>query len=197
MKKIYFLFLLTLLFGINNINAQCPENAYIIGSQPDEQVIFVFDPGPGPDCSTRPNGLQLDGATAYAKGDCGSNYVVYDYVSGPAISDPSSFSVDYDGSTCNYTNNLLPVEVYQMINNASLKVYPNPILRNENLNVEFALNTTAKINIYNVTGKLILNDKMDNLKSKSFNVSNLKSGVYFLKIETENSFITKKIVISK
>jgi hypothetical protein len=159
-------------------------------------VIFTFEPGPGPDCSTRPSGIQLDGTTVYAKGDCGSNYVVYDYVFGPAISDPNTFSVDYDGSTCNYTNNILPVEVYQMINNASLKVYPNPIFRNGNLNVEFALNTTSTISIYNVTGKLIINEKMDNLKSKSFNVSSLKGGVYFLKIETDNSVITKKIVIS-
>jgi hypothetical protein len=83
-----------------------------------------------------------------------------------------------------------------MINNASLKVYPNPIFRNGNLNVEFALNTTSTISIYNVTGKLIINEKMDNLKSKSFNVSSLKGGVYFLKIETDNSVITKKIVIS-
>lgn len=195
MNKNYFILLLSFLFGINFINAQCPENAYIVGSQPDQQVIFTFDPGPGPDCSTRPTGIQLDGSTVYGIGDCGSNYVVYDYVFGPAISDPSSFSVDYDGSTCNYTNNLLPVEVFKMINNASLKVYPNPVLRNGNLNIEFALNTTAKINIYNVTGKLIKNEKMDNLKSKSFSVSNLTGGIYFLKIETENSFLTKKIVI--
>lgn len=195
MRKIYFLFFLTVLFSTNDIIAQCPENAYIVGVQPDQQIIFTFDPGPGPDCSTRPNGIQLDGSTVYAKGDCGSNYVVYDYVFGPAISDPNSFSVDYDGSTCSYTNNLLPVEVYQMIYNASLKVYPNPILRNGNLNVEFALNTTAKISIYNVTGKLILNEKMDNLKSKSFNVSNLNGGVYFLKIDSENSSLTKKIVV--
>lgn len=195
MNKNYFILLLSFLFGINFINAQCPENAYIVGSQPDQQVIFTFDPGPGPDCSTRPTGIQLDGSTVYGIGDCGSNYVIYDYVFGPAISDPSSFSVDYDGSTCNYTNNLLPVEVFKMINNASLKVYPNPVLRNGNLNIEFALNTTAKINIYNVTGKLIKNEKMDNLKSKSFSVSNLTGGIYFLKIETENSFLTKKIVI--
>lgn len=195
MNKNYFILLLSFLLGINFINAQCPENAYIVGSQPDQQVIFTFDPGPGPDCSTRPTGIQLDGSTVYGIGDCGSNYVIYDYVFGPAISDPSSFSVDYDGSTCNYTNNLLPVEVFKMINNASLKVYPNPVLRNGNLNIEFALNTTAKINIYNVTGKLIKNEKMDNLKSKSFSVSNLTGGIYFLKIETENSFLTKKIVI--
>lgn len=196
MNKFYFLFLLTVLFGTNQITAQCPENAYIVGTQPDQQVIFTFDPGPGPDCSTRPNGIQIDGTTSYVKGDCGSNYVVYNHVFGPDISDPNNFSVDYNGSTCNYTNNLLPVEVYQMINNASLRVYPNPVFQNENLNVEFALNTTAKIDIYNVTGKLIINDKMDNLKSKSFNVSNLNGGIYFLKIQTDNSVITKKFVIS-
>lgn len=196
MKKSYLLFFLTALYSISQANAQCPENAYIVGSQPDQQVIFTFDPGPGPDCSTRPNGIQLDGSTVYGIGDCGSNYVIYNYVFGPAISDPKSFSVDYNGSTCNYANNILPVEVFNMINNASLKVYPNPILRNGNLNVEFALNTTAKINIYNVTGRLIMNEKMDNLKSKSLNVSNLKDGIYFLKIESENSVLTKKIVIS-
>ncbi|MGM5469919.1 T9SS type A sorting domain-containing protein [Flavobacteriaceae bacterium LMO-SS05] len=195
MKKIYFLFLLTLLFSINYTNAQCPDNAYIVGAQPDQQVIFTFDPGPGPDCSTRPSGIQLDGTTVYSKGDCGSNYVIYNFVFGPAISDPNNFSVDYDGSTCNYTNNILPVEVFQMINNASLKVYPNPISRNNKLNVNFALNSSAKINVYNVTGKLMISDKMNNLKSKSFNISNLTGGIYFLKIETDNSSTTRKIVV--
>jgi len=194
MNKFYFLFLLTVLFGTNQITAQCPENAYV--GDGSAQVVLIFDPGPGPDCLTRPDYILVDGATTYSKAYCSSNFVVYDFVSGPTISDPNSFSVDYDGSTCNYTNNLLPVEVYQMINNASLKVYPNPVLRNGNLNVEFSLNTTAKFDIYNVTGKLIINDKMDNLKSKSFNVSSLKGGVYFLKIQTDNSVITKKFVIS-
>lgn len=197
MKKIYLLFLLTVFFSISHTNAQCPENAYIVGSQPDQQVIFTFDPGPGPDCSTRPNGIQLDGSTVYGKGDCGSNYVIYNYVFGPAISDPNNFSVDYNGSTCNYANNILPVEVFNMINNASLKVYPNPVLINDNLNVEFALNISAKINVYNVTGKLILSDIMENHKSKSVNVSNLTNGIYFLKIESDNTSITRKVVIMK
>jgi hypothetical protein len=196
MKKIYFLFFLTVLFSLNHAIAQCPENAYIIGTQPDQQIIFAFDPGPGPDCSTRPNGIQIDGATVYSKGDCGTNYTVYNYVFGPVIADPSNFSVEYDSFICNYTNNLLPVEVFQMINKASLKLYPNPVMRNGNLNVEFALNTSAKLNVYNVTGTLVLSNKMNNLKSKSFNVSNLKSGIYFLKIETDNTSLTRKFVVT-
>ena len=197
MNKNYLILVLLLLFSVVNTNAQCPENAYLAGVQPDQQVIFVFDPGPGPDCSTRPTGIQIDGSTVYSKGDCGTNYVVYNWTFGPAISDPSNFSVDYDGSICVYTNNILPVEVFQMISNSSLKIYPNPVSKDGYLNIKFAINTSAKLNLYNVTGKLSLSEKMDNLKSKSIDVTNLTNGIYFLKIEMDNASTTRKVVIMK
>lgn len=195
MNKNYFLILLLFLFGYSQIIAQCPENGYVGDSS--AQVVLIFDPGPGPDCSTRPDYILVDGATTYQKAYCSANFVVYDFVSGPTISNPNNFSVDYDGSTCVYTNNLLPVEAFQLINNGSLKLYPNPILQNVNLNIEFALNASARINFYNVTGKLVLSDEMDNLKSKSFDISSLTNGIYILKIEMDNYSTTRKVVIMK
>jgi hypothetical protein len=53
----------------------------------------------------------------------------------------------------------------------------------------------AEINMYDVTGKIVISDKIDNTNKKQINTSNLTNGVYFLKLNTDKSTITKKVVI--
>ncbi len=198
MKKIYLLFLLAIVFSFNQINAQtaCPEGAFVAGTFPDQQIIFTFDPGPGPDCATRPTGVQVDGVTTYGKGNCGSNWVVYDRVFGPGVADPNNFSVDYDGTICNYTGNLLPIGKFDFLN-ATLSVYPNPLTKNSPLNIKFAINTSAKIYMYDITGKLAMVDEIKNANSKQINTSSLTSGMYFMKLVTDDTTLTRKVIVMK
>lgn len=198
MKKIYLFLLLAIVYSFNQINAQtaCPDGAFVVGSVPDQQVILTFDPGPGPDCSTRPIGIQVDGGSVYSIGNCGTNWVVYDYTFGPGVADPNSFSVDYDGTSCSYTGNLLPIGEFEFLN-ATLRVYPNPMIKSNQLNLKFATNTSAKISMYDVTGKLALTDEIENSRRKEINTSSLNSGIYFLRLQTDNIAITKKVIIQK
>nr|AOE10650.1 hypothetical protein [uncultured bacterium] len=55
----------------------------------------------------------------------------------------------------------------------------------------FKKNITIKI--YNVFGKLIKTNKI-NSKNNNLNISALPKGFYLLKINSENKFITKKII---
>jgi hypothetical protein len=77
----------------------------------------------------------------------------------------------------------------------SLWVYPNPtsgelrIMNNEPLLMN-------NVEIYDVYGKSIVipNVAQRNEEFKTINISNLANGVYFLRIQTEQGVVTKKII---
>jgi len=76
-------------------------------------------------------------------------------------------------------------ELQQIIN-----IYPNPV--NNILYIENNKNIDiVKITVYNILGKVVLIKK--NIFNQ-LNLSVLKSGILFVKIETENGTITKKII---
>lgn len=76
-------------------------------------------------------------------------------------------------------------EIKKLIN-----LYPNPIKNilyienNEHIGIE-------KITVYNILGKIVLNEKNN---FNQVNLSNIKSGILFIKIETKFGIITKKII---
>ena len=72
----------------------------------------------------------------------------------------------------------------------TFKIYPNPTNGNK---IYFNLNQDVKVTIYNVLGKLIQTENM-NANTNSINISTLSKGMYILKINSENQFITKKII---
>lgn len=78
---------------------------------------------------------------------------------------------------------------YDQIENVeNLGVYPNPV--SETLHISNSSNIKS-IEIYDATGKCVINQKAID----KIDVSNLQSGVYFLKIIDNNLELTKKIVI--
>lgn len=77
---------------------------------------------------------------------------------------------------------------------ANVSVYPNPSKSNE-INIETE-NELEKIQLVNINGQLI--QKIDHPKSKQkvITLENLKQGVYFLKLDSFDKSVTKKIVIN-
>ncbi|HCA42818.1 MAG TPA: hypothetical protein DEP28_06145 [Bacteroidetes bacterium] len=79
--------------------------------------------------------------------------------------------------------------------------YPNPF--NPSTKISFALPSAGKVTlkVYDVTGKLIskiLNDKFTSGNYEvTFNASNLPSGVYFYKLESNNYSESKKMILIK
>lgn len=73
---------------------------------------------------------------------------------------------------------------------AGLKVYPNPVT-NGKLFISTASNGEKKVAIYDVLGKQVVNTTA----TESVNVSNLKGGVYIVKITEEGKTATRKLVI--
>lgn len=73
--------------------------------------------------------------------------------------------------------------------NSSIKIYPNPL--NNILNIDSSNIELKKISIYNTVGQLIKNNFG---YENTIDVSNLKPGTYFIKIETSEGKQTQKFI---
>ncbi|MBF8149187.1 VCBS repeat-containing protein [Winogradskyella sp. F6397] len=71
-----------------------------------------------------------------------------------------------------------------------LTIYPNPV--EADLTIKTSADVINKIaTVFDVNGKRVLNQK---LKSNTVDVSNLTSGVYFLRLESEGKIIKRKFI---
>lgn len=79
--------------------------------------------------------------------------------------------------------------------------YPNPFNPSTNINYKLSKESFVKINVFDVLGRNVANlvneKKPAGDYSVTFNASNLNSGVYFYRIETDYASETKKIVLIK
>ena len=73
-----------------------------------------------------------------------------------------------------------------------LKVYPNPV-SNGTLFIETATNVEKTVTVYDILGKQVLNTTTSD---NAINVSNLRGGVYVVKITEEGKTATRKLVVN-
>ncbi|MBX3163308.1 MAG: T9SS type A sorting domain-containing protein [Bacteroidetes bacterium] len=102
---------------------------------------------------------------------------------------PLTLFVKYDENGCDSTLAYCTVGIKEnTANKINLSVYPNPA--QEIINVESPLSPkggTITIYVYDILGKEMLNKQVAiNSGSAQINVSELNSGIYFLKVETDN-----------
>jgi photosystem II stability/assembly factor-like uncharacterized protein len=74
-------------------------------------------------------------------------------------------------------------------------IFPNPA--NNEINLKWNKSEAINIRVYNMLGKLVLYDKKINISNGfKIDVSGLNSGVYFVKLNTINGEITKKLILN-
>jgi hypothetical protein len=78
------------------------------------------------------------------------------------------------------------------LSQASVKVYPNPV--SDQMNIESSSNI-QEVRIVNLVGQTVLIQKIDGT-NMTINTSDLKSGVYNLKLKMEDGYVNKKIVVN-
>ena len=100
---------------------------------------------------------------------------------------PRVLEVTVDMGAYEY-NSSLGIDDVDLVKN-QIKLYPNPT--SSILNIEMKSNL-KQATIYNVLGAEVLNTS-----TKSINTSNLKSGMYLLKIEDENGSVSTKRFIKR
>ncbi|MBD0832043.1 T9SS type A sorting domain-containing protein [Aestuariibaculum sediminum] len=201
MKQIYFL-LIAFMLCVNFSFAQpCPESGGAI--QNGTAIVFYY-PNNSVACASMPssitvvdNGTSVSSTFTLDTSACSSTLSSYTLNSGNDALTGQGFVVSSGFDTsCSYSGGTLPVEAFELINK-ELKIYPSPVVKGNIINVASAFNLSAKIEIYNITGRLVFVGNMVDAKSKDINISNLVNGLYLVKLSTEQITISKKIVISK
>ena len=192
MKKIYLLFLLATIFSFNQIYAvPCPESAIITNS--GANLFISYPTGTAPSCGD-PASVIVDGTTTFDTPTCFGDFVVYNYLSGPVLGDRGTMTLTGFDTSCSYTDSVLPVEDFHFLN-ATFKVFPNPLRQENILNVKLSTNITANLYMYDLLGKLVFSNKMNNVSRTAINTSALVNGLYLLKMVTDNATVTRKVVI--
>ncbi|NBC58944.1 MAG: T9SS type A sorting domain-containing protein [Bacteroidetes bacterium] len=152
-----------------------------------------------------------DGAATF---NTGSNY---EFVNGPDASDVRTtfFGADYigiiipdtqivglvglaaefNGATQVYPRSLADIDVTLGLNDFTtnnFSLYPNPV-NNGSFNIKSQNTEAFNLEVYNVLGKRVL--EFNQIQDEVINVSQLKSGVYLVKITQNESSTTKKLII--
>jgi len=85
-----------------------------------------------------------------------------------------------------------------LVKNLEMNIYPNPVTHA--VNVEFTLKTNSQVNLqlYDELGKLVKIIKKDNYSIGNnkiqLEMSNLKSGIYFVSLNVDDKVFTRQIV---
>ncbi len=88
----------------------------------------------------------------------------------------------------------------QVMNDLEFDIYPNPATDEIAVNVNLK-NEDVLLNIYDLSGKLVVSQEFNNLlngeQELNINISSMKKGTYLLQLTSENITGTKKLIVVK
>jgi len=92
-----------------------------------------------------------------------------------------------------YSDQNLSVEDIELELGDIVKVYPNPV--KDVLNINVGSHQIKNVNIYDVNGRLILENNINHHSSNvQLKISQINSGIYLLSIETNNGILYKRLI---
>ncbi len=130
----------------------------------------------------------LDYGTTWTNIDTGVQYICVEFYN-DNVGWAGGFSINATTSGIfkwDATSNIKPIA--ETIN---MNIYPNPT--SSFINIE-SYNNIQKVEIYNTTGQIIQSFSINNSLAK-LDVSNLKSGIYLIKVRHEKGINTYRVVI--
>jgi sugar lactone lactonase YvrE len=90
----------------------------------------------------------------------------------------------------------IPLDVNATVNRNEFSVYPNPT--SDNLTVTLTNAGKIVVTLYDITGREMLNMVKENTSAFNISVAGMPSGIYLLKLQTEDgSILTKKIEVAR
>jgi len=105
-------------------------------------------------------------------------------------------AISYDGKVVEGSLNISLILSSFLLSNededlSKLKLYPNPV--NSIINLKLPYESSGSVKFYNVLGENVLS-KIVSSTTTQIDVSELKSGIYLVRIQTENQSTIKKII---
>ncbi|MGP8215013.1 MAG: thiol protease/hemagglutinin PrtT [Bacteroidia bacterium] len=98
-----------------------------------------------------------------------------------------------------YVNVCQPTDVYTADLEEGIKLYPNPTSGIVNADISLEQATNVNVEVYNVLGQLVQQAHWDNVLNSTYSLdlSGQSNGMYFVKIISDKSTITKKIMLNR
>lgn len=124
-----------------------------------------------------------------------TSYNYYDDITGNLVFRTSTLTITSDiiNDTTTITESFIEIVLgvsENTISNSNLDIFPNPVRNNLNFNLsEGAI--LKSISVYDITGRQVINKKVN---TNSFDVSQLKTGVYIMTAITNKGSISSKFV---
>lgn len=83
-------------------------------------------------------------------------------------------------------NGTAPTSINEFSQENKISIYPNPT--SDILNIDNSIAVT-KVSVFDITGKVVMN-----AYSNQINVSNISTGVHFIKVETDDTIYTERFI---
>ncbi len=107
--------------------------------------------------------------------------------------DEDAFIGTYPGTIYYFKNKTISAGINTVENENALSVYPNPATEEINVDLSSFNNSQVDLTIIDITGKTVTAFNMKD--NNTIDVSNLKSGVYFIKVSDMKHSETAKLII--
>ena len=91
----------------------------------------------------------------------------------------------------------VPTNNPTLISNQNIDIYPNPVVANGNFTIKTpVLNSNSKVEIYDITGKMVFSQIQLNTSELKMNSKNLSGkGVYNVKVTSGNKVSNSKLIV--
>ncbi len=165
-------------FG-SNIEFSIPES--IFSDIPQGDRVFTVELTNG---NPIPDWLLFDEETLTFSGTAPNEYQVLEVI--VTVTDGTKTVITYEFTLIIGE----PTNINDLTNNG-ISIYPNPT--NGIVNFDFTNNNIQQIKISDLTGKTII-EKVNIQQNEMIDLSNFESGIYIIKIQTDNEIFTTKIV---
>lgn len=179
--------------------------------------VFSFNNGTNPNNTWKTESLWLEALAQQNGLSLTSNFVIrfsqYDNYSIPSdgmafdnvqVLAPAGFQENGRGSetTSNLTlSNDTQTNVFEIATELSLNSFPNPVTDILNVEIHSGKNLPATLSLNDVNGKqiqsLFTGDLTEGIQDFQFEIENIPTGIYLLKLQTQEGVLVRKIVMQQ
>lgn len=149
------------------------------------------------------NNIQLP--VSVANTNIGKGYVTFKvkpkpgYAVGDIIPNTASIYFDFNPAivTNTFNTEFVTTLAVDQFENGDFVFYPNPTNDFITISLKNTANSIASIVVYDVLGKTLMTQKLQNVSSQTIDLSSVNTGIYFIEVTTDaNLKVVKKVIVN-